>query len=267
MLDKLLRQILLLIEPIGFVWLCLLILTFLLWRRRQRRLASGAFCLAALIYLIGGTEFPGLVLLGSLERPYAGVDLGALPPADALVVLGGGAEPSRYEADRIHFTRAGDRLNMALEMLRQRKAGVFVIGGAGEEFDGKFIEESPLVAKWFGHWKGIIDPGLEMIPLRPCADTHDEAVCVRALATERGWHRVLLVTSANHMRRAVALFRTQGIDAVPVPCNFLTNVSTAPGPQAAAVPSWGGFEKIAVWLHEEVGWFEYRRRGWISAAP
>ena len=113
----------------------------------------------------------------------------------------------------------------------------------------------------------MLDPKLEIIPLPACADTHDEATHVRALATERGWHRILLVTSATHMRRAAALFRTQGIEAIPVPCNFLTNVSTAPGPQAVCVPSWGGFEKIAVWLHEEVGWLEYRRRGWISAPP
>ena len=84
---------------------------------------------------------------------------------------------------------------------------------------------------------------------------------------KRGWRRLLLVTSANHMRRAVALFQKQGFEVTPVPCNFLTNVSTAPSPQALCVPSWGGFEKIAVWLHEEVGWLEYRRRGWISVPP
>src|SRR5437763_1587374 len=52
-------------------------------------------------------------------------------------------------------------------------------------------------------------------------DTHDEALKVRVLATERGWHRVLLVTSANHMRRASGVFRAQGLEVIPVPCNFL----------------------------------------------
>ena len=81
MLDKLLRQILLLIEPIGFVWLCLLILTVSLWRRRQRRLAAGAFLVSVVIFIDrAARKFPGLVLLGSLERPYAGVNFEELPP-------------------------------------------------------------------------------------------------------------------------------------------------------------------------------------------
>ena len=39
MLDTLLHQFLFLLEPIGFVWLCLLILTAALWWKRQRRFA------------------------------------------------------------------------------------------------------------------------------------------------------------------------------------------------------------------------------------
>src|SRR5581483_5647952 len=108
----------------------------------------------------------------------------------------------------------------------------------GAEFEGKLVPESQLVAKWFNEWKnaGALDPGLEIVALEPCADTHDEAVHVKQLASGRGWHHLLLVTSANHLRRASALFRTQGLEVSPVPCNFLTNVSTAPSPNVFGVP-------------------------------
>ncbi len=264
MIVKILRQCVTLVEPIGLIWLCLFILAVLLWKR-QRRLALAAFGLWVFITVIGGSCVPGMIL-GSLERPYAGVKFEELPPADAIVVLGGGAEPSRFETGRFHLTMAGDRLTMALDMARLRKSRALVIGGAGAEFDDGFISESTVVSKWFEQWKqaGALDPALEILPLNPCSDTHDEALGVRALADKRGWRRVLLVTSANHMRRAVALFQSQGLEVTPVPCNFLTNVSTAPGPQVIGLPSWEGFVKIATWLHEEIGWYEYRRRGWIK---
>jgi uncharacterized SAM-binding protein YcdF (DUF218 family) len=266
MASRIIQQILMLIEPIGFVWLCLLILSVVLWRSRQRRFAAAAFALAAFIYLVS-TNATGL-LLGSLEQPYAGVNFAELPKADAIVLLGGGVEPSRYEAGGLHLTLAGDRLNMALEMARLRKAGALVVGGGGGEFDGKFISESAVVAQWFEQWRqsGALDPALEILPLPPCADTHDEALGVRALAMARGWHRILLVTSAYHLRRAAGLFHTQGLEVEPVPCNFLTNISTlhSPGSGWFGVPAWEGCLKAGVWLHEEIGWIEYRRRGWIK---
>jgi uncharacterized SAM-binding protein YcdF (DUF218 family) len=87
---------------------------------------------------------------------------------------------------------------------------------------------------------------------------------VAALAQQRSWKRVALVTSANHMTRALAVFRRAGVDAAPAPCNFLTTLSTAPSPARLQVPSWQGFEKVSIWLHEVVGASIYRRRGWMD---
>ena len=98
-----------------------------------------------------------------------------------------------------------------------------------------------------------------------CADTHDEAIRTRAIAQPRGWKRVLLVTSANHLPRAVATFRAAGIEVVPVPCNFFTRQKPGPWPLRTAIPGHLGFEKTSVWLHEKIGWWEYRRRGWLTA--
>jgi uncharacterized SAM-binding protein YcdF (DUF218 family) len=39
------------------------------------------------------------------------------------------------------------------------------------------------------------------------ASTYDEAVAVRALVTEHGWQRLIVVTDPFHTRRAVATFR------------------------------------------------------------
>ena len=258
--DGLLHQILFLLEPIGFVWFCLLVLTIALWWKRQRRFALAAAFIALIVTVVGSTSLSG-TLLGSLERPYAGIEIEKLPTADAIVLLGGGASPSRYEASSVHFTPAGDRLVMAHTVFKLNKAPVLLLGGNANKLDGVIRFESELVRDLFLTW-GI--PREAMIPLASNADTHDEALKVRALATEHGWKRILLVTSANHQRRASATFRAQGLEVIPVPCNFLTNISTAPGEAGLSVPRYDGFIKMATWLHEEIGWLMYRRRGWIT---
>lgn len=266
MLDFLLRQLLLLIQPVGFVWLCLLVLTFVLAWRRLWRFAAATGALAALLFLVGSTDLPG-AMLRSLEREFAGVKIEQLPEADAVVLLGGGGQPSRYDVAGLHLTRAGDRLMMAVHLMRLGKAPVLVIGGGTGGLDGVMRNESDLVRDWITGWHLLDLPGQtasEIVSLGHCLDTHDEAVKVRKLAEARGWRRVLLVTSASHMRRALATFRTADVSAVPVPCNFITTVGTSPSKARFTVPRYEGMEKIAIVMHEWIGWLEYRRRGWID---
>jgi len=262
MRDGFQHQILYLLEPIGFVWACLIVLTAALWWKRQRWFAGATAFLVVFLSVIGSTSVPGK-LLGALERPYAGVKLEDLPDADAIVLLGGGSNPSRYEVERVHFTPAGDRLVMAHALFQMKKAPVMLLGGNANKLDGVVIYESEIVRDLMATW-GI--PKEAMIPMSYSDDTYGEACKVRALATEHGWHRILLVTSANHQRRASATFRAQGLDVISVPCNFLTGVGNpveAGGPQLS-VPRFDGFVKMATWLHEEAGWAMYRRRGWIK---
>jgi uncharacterized SAM-binding protein YcdF (DUF218 family) len=255
-----LQQLVYLVEPVGTVWLGLLILTLWLAMKRQRGPALLALAITVFMTIVGSTSVPGM-LLGSLEEPYAGVNMETLPNADAIVMLGGGAAVSRYEVAGVHLTPAGDRLVMAQAVFELKKAPVLLLGGNANKLDGVVRVEGVIVRDLLAKW-GV--PEEAVIPLGANEDTHDEALKVRALAKERGWHRVLLVTSANHMRRAAAVFRSQGLEVIPVPCNFLTTVATAPPPPGVSVPRYEGFEKVAIWLHEEIGWWTYRQRGWIT---
>lgn len=264
MSEYLTKQLLLFMESIGFVWTLLVLATALfLFKKRWGSAAMTGF-VVLFLFLVGSTSLPGTIL-GSLEQPYAGMNPVDLPEADAIVMLGGGAEPALFEAGFIHLTTAGDRYFMALELLRLRKAPVLVLGGAGGEFPDRFLSESKLAGHWFANLRdsGALDRSLEIEPLPVCVNTHDEAVFTRELAQKHGWKRVLLVTSANHMRRASAVFEAQGLKVIPAPCNFLTSISTPPTVSGLGIPSWGGFQKISIWLHEILGWYVYKHRGWV----
>jgi len=195
-------------------------------------------------------------LVRSLERTYPAVRPEQQPVADVIVLLGGGVSPAAHEVGNIHLTIAGDRVPMALELARLAKAPVLCVSGGHPLPKRPQWVEADLVAK------AITDRGLttaEVISLGGCDDTHDEAVRLRRLATPRGWKRVLLVTSAAHMRRAAATFRAEGFEVIPAPCNFLGSLTTP----TMSLPSPYGFTLYSVWLHEQIGWLEYRRRGWL----
>ena len=255
------RVLIPLLEPIGLVWLALILLAALLWRKRQRGFAFAAAALAIFIYLIGASTLPD-ALLRSLERPYFGVKLDALPACDAVVMLGGSLNPSPDEVAGLHLTIAADRIITALEVVRLGKAPVLVCGGSGIAMDGAMKIEGDMLKQ------ALLErhvPIPEIVSLGLCTDTHDEALRTRALAQPRGWKRVLLVTSASHLPRAVATFRAAGLEVVPVPCNFHTRQKPGRWPLRTAIPGNLGFEKMCVWLHEKIGWSEYRRRGWLAA--
>jgi uncharacterized SAM-binding protein YcdF (DUF218 family) len=96
-----------------------------------------------------------------------------------------------------------------------------------------------------------------------CANTHDEALQFRKLKEAEGWQKVLLVTSALHMRRAEAVFRKQGVDVTPVACDFQVHgVLGAPG-FPSPFPRQHRLDLLSLYLHEQIGWWVYKWRGWI----
>lgn len=96
-----------------------------------------------------------------------------------------------------------------------------------------------------------------------CSDTHDEVLKAAALMKERGLKRLLLVTSASHMPRAMALFRKTAVEAIAVPCNYHSSLNHVGDLQWFHWPSYHGFETFSFWIHETIGHYVYLWRGWI----
>ncbi len=261
MADFFLRVALQLIEPMGLLWLGLIFLTLLLRRRGQKIPYIIAAALTFLVTILGGTDLTAW-MLGRLERPWTAVKLIELPVCDAVVVLGGGADASRHEVGGVRLTKAGDRILTGLELMRWGRAPAIVIGGGMVRVDDVDRVESDLIRTRIGDWKPPFT--WEIVSLGAATDTHDEALRLVPLAKQRGWKKILLVTSANHMNRAASVYRAAGFEVVPAPCNFLVAGSPNPPGFRIGIPSWNGFEKFSIWLHEIAGWEIYRRRGWLD---
>jgi uncharacterized SAM-binding protein YcdF (DUF218 family) len=93
-------------------------------------------------------------------------------------------------------------------------------------------------------------------------NTHENAVECAKIARERGWTRLLLVTSARHMKRAAGCFRAEGLafDALPV-----DHRSHARG--VTLSPRSGSLDLSTDALREYAGRIVYRVRGYSVAWP
>lgn len=247
------------LEPTGLIWLMLSAWVVVMVRRRRWR----ALILPGTAWLVLTlTSATGLShsLLAILESQWAPVDVAALPVCDAVVVLGGGIEPSHNEPAGIHLKGGADRLFAGLMLAKKGKGKLLVLGGGSLNTASGIESEADAVKLWLEEWQ------LSPVPVESlgnCLDTHDEAVKVSALAVKHGWKKVALVTSAYHMTRARAVFEAAGTSVVAVPCNYNSEALRAHRVKWLHVPNATNLCHFEAWMHEMIGWWAYRIMGWV----
>jgi len=253
-------------QPLGLLWLIHLFATVCLVRRRKWREAAFCGSIAVALYLIGATTIPTR-LLASLERPYQSQRLGDVPNCDAIVMLGGVLNASSSDVVGFEFGDCADRVVTAVELFKKNKSGVLILGGGGGQRKlppGDRWLEGDVLKPWLTSW-GIATTNV--LHLGSCSNTRDEALRVAALAKERNWRRIILVTSAYHMKRAAGLFSKAGIPFEPVACDFVGMAFLEKKNRFNLAPELGRFHHLELFVHEWIGWYYYRLRGWVASAP
>jgi uncharacterized SAM-binding protein YcdF (DUF218 family) len=254
-----LKELVLFIHPFGFVWLSLgAWLGWKCWRGESRSVWLPGLAWLVLT-LFTCTAFPSWLLL-HLEDEYPAVKIADAPAADVIVCLGGGAAPSLTEPTGANFNTSVDRLTSALGLLTQGKAPILVITGGGYPQGGVMHAEADAVVTYL---KETLMLPHDIRSLGVCADTHDEAVKFASLAKQKGWQKVLLVTSATHMPRSVACFEKMGVTVSAVPCDYLSGFLNIGDQRWLHLPKIGSLQGLSAWLHEIIGLVMYRLRGWI----
>ncbi|RLJ67784.1 YdcF family protein [Sulfurisoma sediminicola] len=197
-----------------------------LWRRRPR-LARGLVGAGALLLFVLSLPVVGDALLRTLEGEPVNAE--AMRQAQAIVVLGGG----RYrEAPEYGGDTAGKetllRLRYAARLQRETGLPLLVSGGKP---DGGDLSEAETMRAALIHDFGV--------PVRwvegASDDTRQNARFSAELLRRDGVSRVLLVTHAWHMPRAMRSFAAAGIAVTPAPTFFhrapLTPLDFLPRPE------------------------------------
>jgi uncharacterized SAM-binding protein YcdF (DUF218 family) len=210
-----------------------------LWLTPLRRLAAVAVgLLMALWLVVSYTPVTAWMADGLVRRD-------PVQAADAVYVFG-----SRIQDDGDPTTDAMSRLLKGVELVAEGRSRVLVV----PEIRGMEGHYTPIARDWVNRFA----PQAEVLTVGPISNTHDEAVAVERLFRERGWSRVLAVTSPTHTRRAAATLEALGLKVMAVPSvetDYDLERLDRSGDRRKA------FESL---IHEWVGLFVYAQRGWID---
>jgi uncharacterized SAM-binding protein YcdF (DUF218 family) len=183
--------------------------------RRPRRSLIGT---ALLLLWFFGTPIFADLLLSSLEDQYPYRTDDKCPQADAIFVFGGMLGLRGYPGDGIAWNEAAERFGKAVDLYKARRSPVLVLSGGAERYEGGPDEGELLKA----HAITLGIPARAILVTPETFNTKDEAKQLCQLAEANQWKRVLIITSAYHMPRAMQLIAGCPAECVPVPVAFST---------------------------------------------
>jgi uncharacterized SAM-binding protein YcdF (DUF218 family) len=205
----------------------------------------------ALLYLLSLNQVADL-LLRPLER--------AAPPvkntrilADAVVVPGAGSiDLDWIDARPEPNGESWARLIKGVELARKLRIPLVLTGGNGEPFNTR-LKDADVMAE------AAFDLGLprnRVIAENVSRNTLENSRAVRKLV--KG-NKIILVTSAYYMRRAVAMFSKQGFTVVPVPVYHLAQ--TRKNNLASLIPRAASLKSSTIALAEWISMAWWGLRG------
>lgn len=243
-----------LVYPLTQVLLLAVIGLLLLWRKHARTGATLLTLATIWLYLCSTSMVAGL-LMASLERHAVPRAMSVLEPAELIVLLGGAMRGDAHMGSLPDMNQQADRLVQAAALYKAGKAPLLLLSGGAHPENRPEAEQMRDILRVMG-----VPPGALLLETQS-RTTYDNARFSAAMLRQRGVQRVILVTSAFHMRRAVAVFDAQGIEVIPVPTDFQRLVSVSSG--LGLAPSVTNLNRTTLALHELVGYQVYRLRGWL----
>lgn len=229
-------------------WLLALTVLILVVRstKKKRRLSL----LLLILVLVFSNNFLANWLMQCWEVP--AVNLSQLESYDIGIVLGGIVQTYQTPNDRVHLQRGADRILHALLLYRKGYIRKILISGGNRDPN---VRPEALQLKSILLLAGV--PEADILCEERSINTYENAqFAAEILRKKFAGQRYLLITSAFHMRRAVACFAKAGVDVSPFPTDFYAVRRQnywlqwiAPSEQALAL--WG------VLIHECLGYIVY----------
>jgi uncharacterized SAM-binding protein YcdF (DUF218 family) len=213
-MDKL---VIALLSPLGTA-LALGVVALLLARLNVQRWAWRLGALAVLWLGVWSLPVASHALRGWVEAPYPALAVEQLPQAQAVVVLGGAirpAEPGQLWPD---MQSSADRVWHGARLYHAGKAPLVVLTGGSNPALSATSEAEAM--RLLLRDMGV--PESALLLEERSRNTRQNAAFTAEILKARGISSVLLVTSALHMRRAVALFEAEGLVVTPAAADHET---------------------------------------------
>ena len=207
---------------------------------------------ACLLYASSSTPLSDR-LVERLENSYKPLDPALITDSDIYVVLGGGIIDNAPDIGG-NGAPTGEtmlRLAQAVRLYRLRPLPVIVSSGKGF---GCRMPEAPVMKKYLVQM-GV--PEKDIFVEDESRNTRENAGHVRKFAEKLGRKRMVLITSAFHMKRAVFSFKNAGVgDLLPAPADY--RASRCCYDFIDYMPSLNGLLNTSIVMHEKIGRISYR---------
>jgi uncharacterized SAM-binding protein YcdF (DUF218 family) len=210
----------------------------LLWTTGLRRLFGAAVALLGVLWLlVAFTPLVGFLANGLIRRDPPG-------PADAVFVTASSVHPSGELT-----ATSMSRLVHGIELVADDQAPALVLS-----------DLKPPYPSYGGAAKALLEHlhvATELLTIGPNGNTRDEVLSLARICRERGWSRVIVVTSPYHSRRACAAVEHEGLSVVCSP-----SAETRYDLQGL-VRSDERRRAFANAIHERIGLVLYWWKGWL----
>lgn len=263
-----------LIQPLAWALGLLLIAMLLLSHRRPHTYINGAGTriyrlgirlgwLAAGMLLISGWQGPAELALRQLESAYPSLadQNQTLDQYTGVIILGGGLDSGRLwtRPGQIELNSAAERMTAGVSLIQHHPQFKMIFTGGEGELFGVGPKEAERAKLFFD---SLSVPSDRIMYESVSRNTHENALLSAQLHGVDPHQPWLLLTSAFHMPRSMAIFKKAGWNVTAYPVDF----------RAPEEIDWTRFElsgdgsaamKWQLFLHEVLGLVAYRLTGKI----
>ena len=203
----------LLVYPLGLA--CILLILGLILDKRPRW-RKGLITAALVLLWLASNRWVSYGLARSLEWRHLPSE--SIPQAEVIVVLGGGTESADPPRPMTEVNSAGDRVLYAAKLFQQGAAPNILVSGGNLDFSSA---RGQTPAEEMAQILALTDVPEEAIwQQTESQNTYEDALYSARMLADRGITEIILVTSALHMPRSLALFEKQGLDVIPATVDF-----------------------------------------------
>jgi len=233
--------------PVPAVLLLALVGLFCLWFTRKQKTGK--------VFLTISTLFLGLLSYGAvsdmLAKPLENecpplTDFQTLKNIKWIVVLGGGSGVDKALPLSTYLSEASLKRLTEGVFIHKRLPGSKLIVSGKSGFEG-IASVAEVMADTAEEW-GVDRENI--IVEKKAADTKDHVTYVKEIV---GNDPFILVTSASHMPRSMALFRKQGMEPIPAPTDYMVGKREGGLTPGVFFPGAGALEKAGRAIHEYLG--------------
>ncbi|HUN21784.1 MAG TPA: YdcF family protein [Anaerolineales bacterium] len=199
------------VYPTGIVCLLLLVV---LWKSKRGWRRTVLWWAFAILWL-ASNRWVSLALASTLEMQYT--PLKEYPQVEVIVLLGGATAAQQPPRPLTELNHAADRLFYATQLYKQGVGKKILVSGGSIRLFGTGETEAQGMAQLLGVM-GV--PAKDILLEENSINTIGNAAESWKILQAQGVTRIVLVTSAIHMPRAVKIFTEQGFDVIPAPTDY-----------------------------------------------